>query len=208
MINDESCNVYTAGYHSGTGNHDFDPGPGIFNFSGSGMFIQKLNASGNFVWAGSMAGSGSAMAFGKGIRVSGSGDVFTCNTFNGTIDFDPAKTKYTLNAANGTFVVHKMTQAGGGNKAQQEEPSAEVSLPENVSVYPNPNNGKFSIQLSLLNDDASLVVTDLAGKVVLKQAIKGRQNNISIDLGTKAPGMYMIEVKDGDKRYLSKLIVQ
>ncbi len=208
ITTDGTGNVYTTGFYSGTGNHDFDPGPGTFNFSGSGMFIQKLNSSGIFVWAASIAGTGSAMPTGHSIQLSTSGDIYTSINFSGSVDFNPGKAKYTLNAANGRFVVHKMTQGGGGNKAQQEEPTTEIFLPENVSVYPNPNNGKFTIQLPLLTDDASLVVTDLSGKVVLKQTIKGGPNNISIDLGTKTPGMYLIEIKDGDKRYISKLIVQ
>ncbi|MBK8192110.1 MAG: hypothetical protein IPK76_02365 [Lewinellaceae bacterium] len=52
---DVSGNIYTAGYFTGTA--DFDPGPGIFNLTSPGneyarnIFISKLDASGNFVWA-------------------------------------------------------------------------------------------------------------------------------------------------------------
>src|SRR5204863_9713769 len=55
---DASGNIYTTGNFSGTA--DFDPGPGVFNLTatGSGMFISKLDASGNFVWAKTMGGAG------------------------------------------------------------------------------------------------------------------------------------------------------
>jgi len=54
---DASGNVYTTGSFKGT--FDFDPGIGIFNLTSVGyldIFISKLDASGNFVWARDMGG--------------------------------------------------------------------------------------------------------------------------------------------------------
>ncbi|MBK7669539.1 MAG: hypothetical protein IPJ32_20690 [Sphingobacteriaceae bacterium] len=45
-------NVYTTGFFMGT--TDFDPGTGVSNLASTGqtdIFISKLDASGNFVWA-------------------------------------------------------------------------------------------------------------------------------------------------------------
>ena len=53
-------NIYTAGLCS-SATMDFDPGPGVFNLGGSGhseTYISKLDASGNFVWARTMGGTG------------------------------------------------------------------------------------------------------------------------------------------------------
>ena len=51
---DEDGNVYTVGVFILTA--DFDPGPGTFNLTASApdlsdVFISKLDAAGNFVWA-------------------------------------------------------------------------------------------------------------------------------------------------------------
>ena len=54
---DTSGNVYTAGYFQGTA--DFDPGTGTFNMSSAGqsdIFVSKLDASGNFLWAKQLGG--------------------------------------------------------------------------------------------------------------------------------------------------------
>jgi len=56
---DDSSNVYTTGVFTGT--VDFDPGQGSFNLStasaGNGdIFLSKLDASGNFVWAKNLGG--------------------------------------------------------------------------------------------------------------------------------------------------------
>ena len=54
---DSTGNVYTTGYFEGT--VDFDPGTGTTNLTSKGdydIFIQKVDAAGNFVWAKSMGG--------------------------------------------------------------------------------------------------------------------------------------------------------
>src|SRR5687768_7600297 len=52
VTSDAAGNVYTTGRFGGTA--DFDPGAGVFNLTAASpfdIFISKLNAAGNFVWA-------------------------------------------------------------------------------------------------------------------------------------------------------------
>src|SRR5207245_7660598 len=51
-------NVMTTGFFFGTA--DFDPGPGTFNLTSSGLFdtfVSKLYSSGNFVWPSDLGGT-------------------------------------------------------------------------------------------------------------------------------------------------------
>lgn len=55
---DDSGNIYTTGFFSGT--VDFDPGVGVQNLTSSGnsdIFISKMNSVGQFIWAKKMGGS-------------------------------------------------------------------------------------------------------------------------------------------------------
>lgn len=86
---DASGNVYTTGFFQGTA--DLDPSSASFNVSSAGsddIFISKLDASGNLVWAKKMGASGSDK--GNSIAVDASGNVYATGWFNGTVDFDPS----------------------------------------------------------------------------------------------------------------------
>ncbi len=110
---DGAGNVYTTGEFWGTA--DFDPGPGIFNLTSAGnwdIFINKLNASGNFVWAKRMGGTLNALA--RAIALDDAGNVYTTGSFSGTADFDPGPGTFNLTAAGQSFLpdifVHKLRE--------------------------------------------------------------------------------------------------
>jgi hypothetical protein len=88
VTTDASGCIYTTGYFQGTVN--FDPNAGNFNMTAvdsSDIFISKLNAAGNFVWAKQMGGTRNES--GSAIAVDTSGNVYTTGCFSGTVDFDP-----------------------------------------------------------------------------------------------------------------------
>jgi hypothetical protein len=97
---DGSGNVYTTGFFTGT--TDFDPGAGTSNMAPAGqqdIFISKLDASGNFVWAkkiGATLGD-----YGESIAIDGAGNVYTTGYFTSNVDFDPGAGVFNLNNASG-----------------------------------------------------------------------------------------------------------
>ncbi|HPF89651.1 MAG TPA: SBBP repeat-containing protein, partial [Flavobacteriales bacterium] len=109
---DASGNVYTTGYFQGT--VDFDPGAGTANRTSSGgrdIWVQKLDASGNFIWARSFGGSSDDT--GRSITVDASGNVYTTGYFQGTADFDPgAGTATITSAGNEDIFIQKLDASG------------------------------------------------------------------------------------------------
>ncbi len=95
---------------------DFDPGPGIFNLSASNqldVFISKLDANGNFVWAKSMGGQAVNQSYGRSISVDSSGNVFTTGNFYGTGDFDPGPGIFNLSSAGSADIfISKLDSSG------------------------------------------------------------------------------------------------
>jgi hypothetical protein len=115
---DAAGNIYTTGAFGGT--VDFDPGGGVFNMGCNGcqaccnpedIFITKLDASGNFIWAKQIGGTGADG--GNNIVVDNNSNLYITGTFQGTVDFDPGAGTFNLSATalNSGFVV-KLNSAG------------------------------------------------------------------------------------------------
>jgi hypothetical protein len=81
---------------------------------------------------------------------------------------------------------------------------------EEVKVYPNPNNGSFTVEIPYVEAGNSyIMVTDAQGKTVARrQVAKGEGQKLNISLGDVARGVYFIEVIYGDQIFRSKLSVQ
>ncbi len=84
---------------------DFDPGPGTFTINSGGgddVFISKLDASGNFVWAKSFTGGGPD--FSGEISLDATGNILLNGGFNQTVDFDPGPSVYTITTNGGSDI--------------------------------------------------------------------------------------------------------
>ena len=108
---DNAGNVVLTGFFRETA--DFDPGEGTANLTSTGsadIFVQKLDTSGNFLWAKQMGG---AVFFGYSIAVDTSGNVFTLGSFEGTADFDPGAGEANLTSAGSYDVFFQKLDANG-----------------------------------------------------------------------------------------------
>ena len=95
-------NVYTTGNYAGIA--DLDPGSTVSNYTAVGLtdiFVNKLDASGNFIWAKSLGGASIDEA--KSIKVDLTGNVYISGSYQGPADFDPGLAVYNL-TGNGQFV--------------------------------------------------------------------------------------------------------
>jgi len=109
---DASGNVFTTGTLEGT--VDFDPGAGTQNLTSAGnidIFISKLDAAGNYVWAKKIGDVGYDSPF--SLTVDAAGAVYTTGYFDGTADFDPGAATHNLVSAGGDDIfISKLDAAG------------------------------------------------------------------------------------------------
>lgn len=123
---DASGNVYATGHYSAAA--DFDPGPGVTTLTPTGtsdVFIVKLAAAGNLIWARSLDGINNTSD--QAIGVDLSGNVYITANFKSTVDVDPGAGTYSLVSSgfddlfllklnsSGNFVWAQAFGSGAGN---------------------------------------------------------------------------------------------
>ncbi|WP_301928458.1 gliding motility-associated C-terminal domain-containing protein [Ferruginibacter sp.] len=177
---DAQGNILTTGTFQGTA--DFDPGPGTFNLTATGaldIFISKLDANGNFIWAKQVGGT--LEDRGRDIEADVDGNVYVCGSFASIVDFNPGTGTFNLdgNDTAGTSFILKLDGAGNYVWAKQFGTGFgscdAIELDNAGNVYttgnfqgdsdfdPGPgtfnlnSNGQIAIFISKLDNDGNLI---------------------------------------------------
>jgi hypothetical protein len=81
----------------------------------------------------------------------------------------------------------------------------QLGLLSNITVYPNPSKGIFTI--SNIEDVVSMSVTDALGRIVMDAGMKG-QSTYQIDLGREESGIYFIKLSSEQGSVVKKVILE
>ena len=193
---DDDANVYTTGKFEDT--VDFDPGAGTDQHTSAGnsdIFVQKLDTSGDFQWAVSFGGNNTDS--GVAVELQGQADIYTTGYFFGTADFEPGAGTYNLTATNYGMFVHKMSQQVTSGIKNYDE--------KQMRIYPNPNNGIFSIKLNKLYDKIDISIRDLTGKTVYSGMFSNILN-INLSINKIPSGVYFVNIQSGTNQKIIKWI--
>ncbi len=203
IVLDASGNVYTTGYFIGT--VDFDPGAGTANLTSAGIYdvyVSKLDAAGNFLWAKQMGGTDSEVSY--GIAVDASGSVYTTGYFVGTADFDPGAGTANLTSAAGTadVFVSKLDASGNFVWAKQmggtsTEVGYSITVDASENVYTtglfqgiadfDPGVGTVNLT-SAGQDDIFVSKLDASGNLVWVKQMGGANADIARGISLDASG--------------------
>ena len=111
-----------------------------------------------------------------------------------------AKTKYVYVTKN---------EGSSNEKSIEIANDAEGDMFE-ATVYPNPNNGNFTIDLELLSDAPAFVkVNDASGKEVYSEKVQGEQkHSLNVKLKKPAAGMYVVTIEQQGKKMKLKTVIE
>ena len=77
------------------------------------------------------------------------------------------------------------------------------------TVYPNPSNGKFTVNIEGLQEaNCKLSICNLVGQEIHTTFFKGQQSTLDIDLSDFSKGIYFVKVDDGKNSYTQKIITE
>ncbi len=115
------------------------------------------------------------------------------------------------------FVTYDLTDPSG-NAASQESriviieekvTSGISSVTDNgrMKLYPNPNNGKFAIDIEEGMNIQTVKVYNIIGSLVKEQAVKATDKTIEVNMTGASEGVYMVKMEGAGKTYMEKISV-
>lgn len=104
-----------------------------------------------------------------------------------------------------TKITVKKKQGGGGGGGGGVS-VAEVFANSSVSIYPNPANDQFNVNIENLATEATIEVIDVIGKVVL--SAQQTETTATIDVSSLTKGVYTVKISAGENSTSKKLIIE
>lgn len=163
---------------------DVDSNNGIID-----IWIFKIDEIGNLEWEKTFGGTGIDQSFAVRETADG-GFVATGNTNSSNGDVPQ-------NLGGFDLWVMKLMPFTVGVK--------ESTVYEKINVFPNPNNGNFTIDAPIINGSVDVKMYDLKGVLIYSETNADITQTISIE--HKASGQYLLEIIAEDKVYISKVIL-
>lgn len=83
----------------------------------------------------------------------------------------------------------------------------ENELDNKLTIYPNPNNGKFTLSCpgTKQNTPAQVVIFNIYGQTIF---VTDKYDGGQINIPTVVPGMYILRVTDGARQYIESFMVR
>ena len=147
------------------------------------IFIVKYDTSGNVLWAKSAGGAGSDLS--SGVCTNASGNIFITGYFgNPNINFG---TTTLTNAGALDIFIAKLGGITGINDIKNS----------NIKIYPNPTNDIINIEGLNKNENNTIQIFDVQGKLVITKTINEKG---TIDLSELNKGIYVIKIGEVAQR--------
>lgn len=198
---DDAGNAYSTGRFTGT--VDFNPGAGVMNLTAmagnNDVYMQKLDASGNFVWAASIPSKIGERPI--GMALDKDNNVYASGYFHDTADFDPSAGIFELTSAGNAdiYVLKWRQQSVSSTEAWETN--------DGIFIYPNPASASFSVR-NPREDAGTITLTDMTGKIWLTRALTGKEEALEINPGIP-PGFYLLHlVMNNGSIAVEKLVIQ
>lgn len=159
------------------------------------VFIVKYDANGNELCASALASGG---AGGTGVSVDPYGNAYIAGGFN----INPLIVGTdTLPLTDGESLFLAKYNCDFTTALD------ELNNKKNISVYPNPSFGIFTINLKNKTIENKICVYDIVGNCVIEK-MSMKNSNEEIDLSKQSKGIYFVEIAAGQERDIEKIVLQ
>ncbi|MDD3860995.1 MAG: T9SS type A sorting domain-containing protein [Bacteroidales bacterium] len=129
---------------------------------------------------------------------------------NGSVEFvagDEVRLKHGFSTTGGYFHAYNADcETTSNNSKHQDIYTEQSNASDNVSIFPNPNNGSFRVELSeQINSSVKMIIQNQLGMVVFQKAFLSDE---TIFLNDLKPGIYVVFLIFDDDIITKKVVVQ
>lgn len=87
--------------------------------------------------------------------------------------------------------------------------STPVNNSEEIAIFPNPTGGSFTVKLNDITGPVKIGISDLTGRVVYNSELSADHNgSASFDISEKGKGVYLVQISNGERVWIGKVIVK
>jgi hypothetical protein len=194
--------------------HPLNSFPTLFiGTSATEGFACKLNSAGRPIYA---ISSTTTMGYNeaRAIHANSDGSEVTVGGFFFTAAGGTTETNATITNTSGLpfpteFYVTRVDMSGAFFRTVETEDSltADLGMEKNMLVFPNPNNGSFTIQLAELLNPAQVHIYDSQGKDIAFEIGAINENQVELQLIDVAPGIYLVTVLGESQLYSERIVI-
>ncbi len=117
--------------------------------------------------------------------------------FNVTATYNTAMPNY-----NGLFALNGLSQI---TNLKLGATSIEENPLESISIYPNPSNGIFNIDIYNADNNVNMIVINAQGQIVYSEKVG---TSTQIDLSNQPDGIYFVKFINNNNITIKKIIVR
>ena len=193
--------VFCCGSFRGTA--DFDPGQEVFYLNSSDgwddIFILKLSAEGNLIWAEKTGGPGNNQERCWDIWTTDAEEIYFTGQYRDIGIFNPGSSQgeYQNNGYEDSFTVKWMDSQTSIN---------DVYNMSDINLYPNPVSNLLSIQSAVPLKNASISIYTATGLLLQQNHVNGY--SAYLDMSEFTPGIYLLQIKELSALYYRIICVQ
>ena len=109
------------------------------------------------------------------------------------------------NAVDGVNGAYTSLNGDVGSPGDQSAVSLNEILEVNLTLYPNPSNGVFTIE-SASTQEKNIQIMDLNGALIYNELSTAK--SLKVDLSNFATGIYLVKVKSGNQEVIRKMVLR